>query len=144
MRVCLFLFGPSCDRISPAAASSARSSGGASNLIGPAGGNQFFSANGPWLFPAWPNFSGVTGGQVTLSASNLFWFLGRIPRLYVLILPAMGIVLRNPGQSTRAGRSTVTKAARLFRARGWVSCQFIVWGHHMFLTGMGVKVSAVL
>jgi cytochrome c oxidase subunit 1 len=80
----------------------------------------------------------VSGGGNPLLWQHLFWFLGH-PEVYVLILPAMGIVCEVIANNTRKPiwgyRSLVYSALCI----GFIS--FIVWAHHMYLTGMGTKVA---
>src|SRR5213076_1653903 len=70
---------------------------------------------------------------------HLFWFLAH-PEVYVLILPAMGIVSEVIANNTRKPlwgyRALVYSVVFL----GFMS--FIVWAHHMFMTGMGTAMSA--
>jgi cytochrome c oxidase subunit 1 len=79
------------------------------------------------------------GGGNPLLWQHLFWFLAH-PEVYVLILPAMGIVSEVIANNTRKPlwgyKSMVWATAFL----GFMS--FIVWAHHMFLTGMGITISA--
>jgi cytochrome c oxidase subunit 1 len=80
----------------------------------------------------------VSGGGSPLLWQHLFWFLGH-PEVYVLILPAMGIVAEIVACNTRKplwGYKALVHAAL---AIGFLS--FIVWAHHMYLTGMGTKIS---
>ena len=81
----------------------------------------------------------VAGGGSPLLWQHLFWFLAH-PEVYVLILPAMGIVAEVVANNTRKPlwgyRSMVYSLIFL----GFMS--FIVWAHHMFLTGMGTAISA--
>ena len=80
----------------------------------------------------------VTGGGSPLLWQHLFWFLAH-PEVYVLILPAMGIVAEVLATNIRKPlwgyRAMVYSAIFL----GFMS--FIVWAHHMFLTGMGTTLS---
>ncbi|RME40646.1 MAG: cytochrome C oxidase subunit I [Planctomycetota bacterium] len=80
-----------------------------------------------------------TGGGSPLLWQHLFWFLAH-PEVYVLILPGMGIVAEIIAANTRKPlwgyRALVYSALFL----GFMS--FIVWAHHMFLTGMGTKISS--
>jgi cytochrome c oxidase subunit 1 len=81
----------------------------------------------------------VSGGGSPLLWQHLFWFLGH-PEVYVLILPAIGIVCEIIANNTRKpvfGYKTLVYAALVL---GFLS--FIVWAHHMYLTGMGTKISA--
>ena len=81
----------------------------------------------------------VSGGGSPLLWQHLFWFLGH-PEVYVLILPGMGIVAEVIANNTRKPlwgyKSLVFSAVAI----GFIS--FIVWAHHMYLTGMGTKISA--
>jgi cytochrome c oxidase subunit 1 len=80
----------------------------------------------------------VSGGGSPLLWQHLFWFLGH-PEVYVLILPAMGIVAEVITNNTRKpiwGYKSLVYAAL---AVGFMS--FIVWAHHMYLTGMGQKIA---
>jgi cytochrome c oxidase subunit 1 len=79
------------------------------------------------------------GGGNPLLWQHLFWFLAH-PEVYVLILPGMGIVAEVIANNTRKSlwgyRSMVGATVFL----GFMS--FIVWAHHMFMTGMGQIISA--
>ena len=81
----------------------------------------------------------VAGGGNPLLWQHLFWFLAH-PEVYVLILPAMGIVAEIIANNTRKPlwgyRSMVYSVVFL----GFMS--FIVWAHHMFMTGMGTSMAA--
>jgi cytochrome c oxidase subunit 1 len=73
-----------------------------------------------------------TGGSPVLF-QHLFWFLGH-PEVYIVLLPALGIaseiiatMSRKPIFGYRAMVASVLAIAFL---------SFIVWGHHMFITGM--------
>jgi cytochrome c oxidase subunit I len=80
-----------------------------------------------------------SGGGSPLLWQHLFWFLAH-PEVYVLILPGMGIVAEILANNTRKPlwgyRLMVYSAAFL----GFMS--FVVWAHHMFLTGMSTTISA--
>src|SRR5437764_301668 len=81
----------------------------------------------------------ISGGGSPLLWQHLFWFLGH-PEVYVLILPGMGIVAEIIANNTRKplwGYKSLVFAALVL---GFLS--FIVWAHHMWLTGMGSVVSA--
>lgn len=80
----------------------------------------------------------ISGGGSPLLWQHLFWFLGH-PEVYVLILPAMGIVCEILANNTRKpiwGYKSLVYSSLLV---GFLS--FIVWAHHMYLTGMGTKIS---
>src|SRR5438270_2690365 len=79
------------------------------------------------------------GGGNPLLWQHLFWFLAH-PEVYVLILPAMGIVAEIIANNTRKplwGYKSMVFATVFL---GFMS--FVVWAHHMFLTGMGTTISA--
>jgi len=81
----------------------------------------------------------VSGGGSPLLWQHLFWFLGH-PEVYVLILPAMGIVTEIIANNTRKpiwGYKSLVYSALFI---GFMS--FIVWAHHMYMTGMGTAISA--
>ncbi len=81
----------------------------------------------------------VSGGGSPLLWQHLFWFLGH-PEVYVLILPAMGIVAEIIANNTRKSIWGYKSLVYSVLAIGFIS--FIVWAHHMYLTGMGTKISA--
>ncbi len=81
----------------------------------------------------------VSGGGSPILWQHLFWFLAH-PEVYVLILPALGIVAEIIANNTRKplwGYKSLVYAVIFL---GFTS--FIVWAHHMFLTGMGTVMSA--
>ena len=80
-----------------------------------------------------------SGGGSPLLWQHLFWFLGH-PEVYVLILPAMGIVAEVIANNTRKPLWGYKSLVYSVLSIGFIS--FIVWAHHMYLTGMGTKISA--
>ncbi len=81
----------------------------------------------------------VSGGGSPLLWQHLFWFLAH-PEVYVLILPAMGIVAEIIANNSRKPLFGYKSAVYSLIFLGFMS--FIVWAHHMFLTGMGTTISA--
>jgi cytochrome c oxidase subunit 1 len=81
----------------------------------------------------------ISGGGSPLLWQHLFWFLGH-PEVYVLILPAMGTVCEIIANNTRKPIWGYKSLVFSVLAIGFVS--FIVWAHHMYLTGMGTRISA--
>ena len=81
----------------------------------------------------------VTGGGSPLLWQHLFWFLAH-PEVYVLILPAMGIVAEVIANNTRKPLWGYKAMVYSLIFLGFMS--FIVWAHHMFMTGMGTVMSA--
>jgi cytochrome c oxidase subunit 1 len=81
----------------------------------------------------------ASGGGSPILWQHLFWFLAH-PEVYVLILPALGIVAEVIANATRKplwGYRAMVGSA-LFMG----GMSFLVWAHHMFLTGMGTTMSA--
>jgi cytochrome c oxidase subunit 1 len=81
----------------------------------------------------------ISGGGSPLLWQHLFWFLAH-PEVYVLILPGMGIVAEVIANNTRKPLWGYKSLVYSVFAIGFLS--FIVWAHHMYLTGMGTKISA--
>ncbi len=81
----------------------------------------------------------VSGDGNVLLWQHLFWFLGH-PEVYVLVLPAMGIIAEVITTNMRKPLWGYRLMVYSIFVLGFLS--FIVWAHHMFLTGMGTTVSA--
>ncbi|MCS7155228.1 MAG: cbb3-type cytochrome c oxidase subunit I [Bacteroidetes bacterium] len=64
---------------------------------------------------------------------HLFWFLGH-PEVYIAILPAMGIV--SEVISTNARKPIFGYRVMVLSICAIAFLSFIVWGHHMFISGM--------
>lgn len=80
-----------------------------------------------------------SGGGSPLLWQHLFWFLAH-PEVYVLILPAMGIVGEIIANNTRKPLWGYKSMVYSIIFLGFMS--FVVWAHHMFMTGMGTTISA--
>lgn len=80
----------------------------------------------------------ISGGGNPLLWQHLFWFLAH-PEVYVLILPAVGIVGEIIAANTRKPLYGYKTLIYSFVFLGFMS--FIVWAHHMFITGMGTTLS---
>jgi len=109
---------------------------GVMQLMDKVAGTSFFLPTG---LAVGGQLANVSGGGSPLLWQHLFWFLAH-PEVYVLILPAMGIVSEIIANNTRKPlwgyKSLVYSALTI----GFLS--FIVWAHHMYLTGMGTAISA--
>jgi cytochrome c oxidase subunit 1 len=84
------------------------------------------------------NLAHVSGGGSPLLWQHLFWFLAH-PEVYVLILPAMGIVAEIIANNTRKPLWGYKSLVYSVLTIGFLS--FIVWAHHMYLTGMGIHIA---
>jgi cytochrome c oxidase subunit 1 len=80
-----------------------------------------------------------SGGGSPVLWQHLFWFLAH-PEVYVLILPAIGIVSEVVANNTRKPLYGYRSMVYAVFVLGFLS--FIVWAHHMYMTGMGAKVAA--
>jgi cytochrome c oxidase subunit 1 len=85
------------------------------------------------------NLAHISGGGSPLLWQHLFWFLAH-PEVYVLILPAMGIVAEIIANNTRKPLWGYKSLVYSVLTIGFLS--FIVWAHHMYLTGMGIRIAA--
>jgi len=80
----------------------------------------------------------VSGGGSSALWQHLFWFLAH-PEVYVLILPAMGIVAEIIANNARKPLFGYKSLVYSLIFVGFMS--FGVWAHHMFLTGMGTMMN---
>jgi cytochrome c oxidase subunit I len=72
------------------------------------------------------------GGSPVLY-QHLFWFLGH-PEVYIILMPALGIT--SEVISTNARKPIFGYSAMVISLLAIAFLSFIVWGHHMFITGM--------
>ncbi len=80
----------------------------------------------------------VGGGQ-TLLWQHLFWFYSH-PAVYIMILPAMGVV--SDVISTFSRKPLFGYKPMVFAIAAIAGLGFIVWGHHMFQSGMNPALGA--
>ena len=80
-----------------------------------------------------------TGGSPILF-EHLFWFLGH-PEVYIVLLPALGIT--SEIISTMSRKPIFGYRAMIGSMLAIAFLSFIVWGHHMFMTGMNPFLGAV-
>lgn len=81
----------------------------------------------------------VTGGSPILY-QHLFWFLGH-PEVYIVLLPALGISSEVISTNARKPIFGYKAMVGSILAIGFLS--FIVWGHHMYVTGMNPFIGSV-
>jgi len=79
------------------------------------------------------------GGSPVLY-QHLFWFLGH-PEVYIILMPALGIT--SEVISTNARKPIFGYTAMIISLMGISVLSFIVWGHHMFITGMNPFIGSV-
>jgi cytochrome c oxidase subunit 1 len=74
-----------------------------------------------------------TGGGQPLLWQHMFWFFGH-PEVYILVLPAMGVT--SDLLSTFSRKPIFGYHAMAFSMIAIAFLSWIVWGHHMFISGM--------
>jgi cytochrome c oxidase subunit I len=77
------------------------------------------------------------GGSPVLY-QHLFWFLGH-PEVYIIILPAMGLV--SEVISVHARKPIFGYRAMVYSILAIAFLSFIVWAHHMFMSGVNPFIS---
>ncbi len=98
-------------------------------------GTNFFSPVGWTVANAPP----VVGGGNPLLFQHLFWFYSH-PAVYVMILPAMGMV--SDIIATFSRKPLFGYKPMVLAIAGIAGLGFIVWGHHMFQSGMNPALGA--
>lgn len=79
-------------------------------------------------------------GGSPLLYQHLFWFLGH-PEVYIVLLPALGLSSEIIATNSRKPIFGYKAMIGSILAIGFLS--FIVWGHHMFVTGMNPFLGSV-
>ena len=86
------------------------------------------------------NFFDTTAGGSAVLWQHLFWVFGH-PEVYILILPAMGIVseiVPTFSKKPLFGYPVVVLSGVIIAFMGWM-----VWSHHMFTVGLGPVANSV-
>ncbi|TMI57393.1 cytochrome C oxidase subunit I, partial [Candidatus Bathyarchaeota archaeon] len=78
-------------------------------------------------------FTSVAGGSILWD--NVFWFFGH-PEVYVVLLPAIGAVMEI--FQVFSNRALYAKKVAVGAGFAIVAISFMIYGHHMFLTGINV------
>ena len=108
-------------------------------VLSAAGAMLFFDLNFHTNFFV-PIRDGIATGGQPLLWQHLFWFFGH-PEVYIMILPAMGLVSEVLAVFVRKPIFGYKAMVYAMVAIGFLG--FIVWGHHMFVSGMNLTLSAV-
>ncbi|MBK7806269.1 MAG: cbb3-type cytochrome c oxidase subunit I [Saprospiraceae bacterium] len=96
-------------------------------------GTSFFLSD---IFIAGQALDRVGGSPILYQ--HLFWFLGH-PEVYIIILPAMGIV--SEVMSVHARKPIFGYRAMVYSIMAIGFLSFIVWAHHMFMAGVNPFIS---
>jgi cytochrome c oxidase subunit 1 len=104
-------------------------------LLDRTAGTNFFSPVGWTVANAPP----VVGGGGPILFQHLFWFYSH-PAVYIMILPAMGFV--SDIIATFSRKPLFGYKPMVIAIAGIAGLGFIVWGHHMFQSGMNPQLGA--
>ncbi len=83
-----------------------------------------------------PDATGAAAGGQPLLWQHLFWFYSH-PAVYIMVLPAMGFA--SDILATHARKPIFGYKPMVYSMSAIAGLGFIVWGHHMFTSGMNPK-----
>ena len=101
-----------------------------------AGGTSFFIPAGIIM----NNKLSLHSGGHPLLWQHLFWFFGH-PEVYIVILPAMGMA--SDILSTFSRKPIFSYKMMVYSMVSIAGLSFVVWGHHMFVSGMSPFLGSV-
>ena len=96
-------------------------------------GTGFFTPTNLLVNAGTPEAVGAAAGGQPLLWQHLFWFYSH-PAVYIMVVPAMG--LASDIIATHARKPIFGYKPMVYSMASIAGLGFIVWGHHMFMSGM--------
>ncbi len=96
-------------------------------------GTGFFTPSNLMVNAGTPEALGAAAGGQPLLWQHLFWFYSH-PAVYIMVVPAMG--LASDIISVHARKPIFGYKPMVYSMASIAGLGFIVWGHHMFMSGM--------